>query len=280
VVSPGRIEPALKQTFRRNYGRIVMLRAAGLAVTLACLCVWTRTAEAKEKKAAERKGTSGPPSPISVQSRPPCRIIYLGFVGALEPGGNKNSGVVQIRKTLQRRDFSDVCAKSLSPYVWTTGRDWLLKHFPSHAGVLTPTELEVAPKVILVGHSMGGWAMMSVARELRDRDIPVELTIQMDSVGITDITVPRNVKSAAIFHAHDVLAFMTTKHLRREDPNHTQVVADIIVDGAGHQSITRDPRIRELVMKMVQSLRAAFQAKTAPDMPHAPMMEAAGFDQP
>jgi hypothetical protein len=271
--------PALNQTYPRNYGQTVMLRAAGLAVTLVCFCVWARTAEAKEKKVAARRGASGAASPPSAQSSPPCRIIFLGFVGALEPGDNKYSGVVQIRKTLQGADFSDVCARSLSPYVWTQGRDWLMKHFPSHAGLLTSAELEVAPKVILVGHSMGGWAMMSVARELRDRDIPVELTIQMDSVGITDITVPRNVKSAAIFHARDVLMFMTTKHVRREDPNYTQVVADITVDGAGHQSITRDPRIRELVMKQVLSLRMAFAAKTV-DVPHAPMTDASSFDQP
>jgi hypothetical protein len=184
-----------------------------------------------------------------------CRILYLGFVGALEPAGNKNSGVVQIRKTLQGKEYSDVCANSFSPYTWTDGRDWLLKHFPTHSGPLSPAELEQSPKVILVGHSMGGWAMMSVARELRSRDIPVELTIQMDSVGITDYTIPRNVKCAAIFHANDVLMFMTTKHVRLEDPQHTKMLEDVLVAGANHQSITRDPRIRDLVMKTVQDLR-------------------------
>lgn len=111
--------------------------------------------------------------------------------------------------------------------------------------------------------------MMSVARELRDRDIPVELAIQMDSVGITDITIPRNVKSAAIFHTRDVLMFMTTKHLWREDPNHPQVVADMTVDRAGHQSITRDPRIRELVIKKVQNLRQALAEKSVTIVPPA-----------
>ncbi len=184
-----------------------------------------------------------------------CGIIYLGFVGALEPANNKNSGVVQIRKTLQGRAYPDVCANSFSPYAWTEGRAWLLKHFPSHSGQLTAAELQHLPKVILVGHSMGGWAMLSVARELRSRDIPVELTIQVDSVGITDYTVPKNVKSAAIFHANDVLMFMTTKRVRREDPAYTKLVANVTVAGAGHESITRDPRIRRLVMDTVENLR-------------------------
>lgn len=265
----------MSQTDRRSHRHSLKQRAAFLAVSLA-LCGWLHANEKSEKALASR-GPAGVPDATRADAS--CQIIYLGFVGALEPGSNKYSGVVQIRKTLQGRDFSDICAKSFSPYVWTKGRDWLMKHFPSHPGVLTPAELDAAPKVILVGHSMGGWAMMSVARELRDRDIPVELTIQMDSVGITDITVPRNVKSAAIFHARDMLMFMTTKHVRREDPNYTEVVADITVDGAGHQSITRDPRIRELVLKTVESLRVALAAKTAPAVPYATGNDARRVDQ-
>jgi hypothetical protein len=192
----------------------------------------------------------------------PCRILYLGFVGALESPNDKDSGIVQIRQTLQDKEYPDVCAESFSPYAWIEGRDWLLKYFPAHDGVLAAQGLEGAPRVILVGHSMGGWAMLAVARELRSRDIPVELTIQVDSVGITDHTIPRNVKSAAIFHANDALMFMTTKHLRREDPQHTKVVADTLVPGAGHISVTRDPRIRQLVMKTVQNLRSTFAAQS------------------
>jgi hypothetical protein len=67
-----------------------------------------------------------------------CKIIYLGFVGALEPPYNKYSGVVQIRDVLRGAGFGDVCASSYSPYVWTMGRDWLLKYFPTHEGALTP----------------------------------------------------------------------------------------------------------------------------------------------
>lgn len=209
-----------------------------------------------------------------------CRIIYLGIVGALEPANNKHSGIVQIRETLEGKQFSDVCAKSVSPYVWTEGRDWLMQHFPPHPGALTPQELQHSPKVILVGHSMGGWAIMSVARDLRDRDIPVELTVQVDSVGLTDYTIPRNVKSAAIFHANDVLMFMTTKHVRLEDPAHTKIVADVKVAGANHQSITRDPRIREMVMNMVASLRtAALAAKSTPEMLQPAEHRSVGLDQ-
>lgn len=250
----------MKKTQRVSFFYRLLVRTAWTAALLVhfqifCSAQAQTALKVAPIEAVDNGGASGPATH--------CRIIYLGFVGALEPANNKHSGVVQIRKTLQGKEYSDVCANSFSPYVWTDGRDWLLKHFPAHAGPLSAAELEQSPKVILVGHSMGGWAMMSVARELRSRDIPVELTVQVDSVGITDYTIPRNVKSAAIFHANDALMFLTTKHLRREDPEHTKMLENITVAGAGHQSITRDPRIRELVIKTVQDLRVALASNAS-----------------
>lgn len=236
--------------------------AAMICVGFAGL-VWTRAAHGESALTASASGnkSSSAKTSAAIQRDKTCRIIYLGFVGALEPAHNKRSGVVQIATSLQGDEFPDVCAKSFSPYVWGEGLEWLLSHFPSHAGELRAGESSRAPKVVLVGHSMGGWAMMSVARKLSSRGIPVELTIQIDSVGFTDTTVPQNVKCAAIFHARDVLTPLTTKRLRVEDSSRTRLLPDVTVDGAGHESITRDPRIRALVMQTIESLRASLGAE-------------------
>ena len=188
----------------------------------------------------------------------------------MEPSDHKTSGIVQIRDTLRGPTYPDVCAKSFLPYNPSAGLDWVLSHFPSHAGPLTADELQHRPRIILVGHSTGGWAMLNVARDLRDKDIPVELTIQVDSVGIDDVTVPNNVKEGAIFHAHDALMFMTTKRLKVQDASKTKIVADILVKGAGHLSITRDPRIQALVLKTIERLRSGVSA----DKPPAPVVPA------
>lgn len=185
-----------------------------------------------------------------------CKIVYLGVVGALETANNSRSGVVQIREMLNQPAHGDVCAKTFSPYSWRSGLHYVLKHFPSHSGVLTQNELDHAPKIILVGHSMGGWAVILMARNLKSKGIPVELSIQVDSVGITDKTVPSNVKTAAIFHARDILVFITTKEIRAEEPRKTRLAANVLVRHAGHESVTRDPGIREMVMNTVESLRA------------------------
>ncbi len=211
---------------------------------------------------------SGSEAPADLHSG--CKIIYAGFVGAMETSSHKHSGVVQIRDTLRGADFTDVCANSFIPVSWTSGRDWILTHFPSHPGPLTPAELENSPKVIMVGHSTGGWAMLSVARELRDKHIPVELTVQIDSVGFTDYTIPDNVKTSAIFYAWDALFFVNTKHVRLQDPDHTKLIAKVVVKDASHLSITRDPRIRELVMDAVSNLRTENAQLSRPVIATAP----------
>ena len=206
------------------------------------------------------KETDAPKTSGAVSGASSCTIIYAGFVGAMETSEHKSSGIVQIRDTLRGPTYPDVCAKSFLPYNPSAGYEWILSHFPSHPGALSDGELKRGPHIILVGHSTGGWAMLSVARDLRGKDIPVELTIQVDSVGIDDVTVPSNVKEGAIFHANDALMFMTTKRLKLEDSSKTKIVANILVKGAGHLSITRDPRIRALVVKTVERLRAGGSA--------------------
>jgi pimeloyl-ACP methyl ester carboxylesterase len=185
-----------------------------------------------------------------------CKILYLGIVGGLETPNNRRSGIVQIRDMLQGPAYTDVCARTFSPYDWMAGRSWILRHFGQHPGPMTEVELDQGPKVVLVGHSLGGWAVLSVARSLERQAIPVELAVQVDSVGLTDHTVPRNVREAAIFHARDILIFLTTKTIKAEDPSRTKLVENIRVTGVGHESITRDVRIRELVLRTVNSLRA------------------------
>jgi len=184
-----------------------------------------------------------------------CKILYAGFVGAMESSNRKGSGVVQIRDVLRGSAYPDVCSESFIPLSWESCRNWILRQFPAHSGPFTQAEIDEAPRIILLGHSTGGWAMLKVARDLRDKGIPVELTVQLDSVGITDYTVPRNVKRSAIFHARDFLMLLTTKNIRMEDPQQTKLVANIVVKNASHLSITCDPRVKNLVLSTVVGIR-------------------------
>ena len=183
----------------------------------------------------------------------PCKILYAGFVGAMETSNRQGSGVVQLRDTLSGPGYADVCAESFRAFSWESCRDWILSRLPGNSGSVAEGGSKDTPRIILVGHSAGGWAMLKVARDLRDKGIPIELVVLLDGVGITD-PVPRNVKAIAVFHARGILMFLTTKNIRIENPQNTTVIANLVVKGASHLSITRDPQVRDVVLSTVDAL--------------------------
>jgi hypothetical protein len=253
------------RVIRRGF---LILSRFWIAVTLSLLASTLHPAAGYSQPASNALFRSPPKTQPDGDRSATCKIVYVGIVGGTETSNNRRSGVVQIRDILREPAYPNVCAKSVSPYAWRSGFRWILMHFPSHSGRLTSIELEGAPKVILVGHSLGGWGVLSVARNLNRKGISVELCVQIDSVGITDHTVPRNVKAAAIFHANDALFLLTTKTIKLEDPGQSKLVESVLVNGAGHWSVTRDPRIYDLVLCTVQSLDASSgQRSDCPSQP-------------
>ena len=198
-------------------------------------------------------GTSAETKPTTERVRS-CKILYAGFVGVMETSNRQGSGVVQLRDTLSGPGYADVCAESFRAYSWESCRDWILSRLPGNSGPVTEAGSKDTPRIILVGHSAGGWSMLKVARDLRDKGIPIELAVLLDSVAITDPTVPSNVKAIAVFHARGVLMFLTSKNIRIENPQNTTVIANLVVKGASHLSITRDPQVRDVVLSTVDAL--------------------------
>ena len=93
------------------------------------------------------------------------------------PSNNSHSDAVQIRNILRGPILHDACANS-SRHIRGGGFHWVLSYFPSHSGCPTRDGLEGVPKVILVGHCVGGWAILCVARNLNRKRIPIELCVQ------------------------------------------------------------------------------------------------------
>jgi pimeloyl-ACP methyl ester carboxylesterase len=85
-------------------------------------------------------------------------------------------------------------------------------------------------RVILYGQSMGGAAVQKAARELGALGVPVRLTVQIDSVGVGDANVPRNVLRAANLYQSNGLLIRGEKELRPEDPARTEILGNFRYD--------------------------------------------------
>lgn len=181
----------------------------------------------------------------------------VGYVGGLDTPGNPGSGIVQIRDRLHGLNHADLCVRIFSAYTWWHGYRWVLSKFVvGEEGKVSPAELSHGPKVVIYGHSFGGWASLSLARRLQENDIPVELTVQIDSVGLTDKTVPPNVKESANYYRRAILPPYGKTKIHAGDPDKTQILPSIRVH-ANHIAVARASGISDLVIEKVQELYEA-----------------------
>jgi hypothetical protein len=136
-------------------------------------------------------------------------------------------------------------------------------------------DLEEASRahVVVYGQSLGGWATLVFARLLGTRAVPVQLTLQIDSVGWGDAVVPSNVRWAANLYQNDGAVIAGQHPIRPADPARTTIVgewefdydrppgSEIRIDGlpwhktlfrADHARMDRDPRVWSAAARLVR----------------------------
>jgi hypothetical protein len=191
------------------------------------------------------------------KSSSPCKVIVLGYVGGLDTPGNPLSGIVRIRNRLRSLNDTGLCVETFSAYTWLDGYHWLTKRLRD-AGVTRPAVTGGdAPKIIIYGHSLGGWATLAAARRLAARKIPVELTVQIDSVGFTDTTVPANVKEAANYYRWAIVPPYGRNKIQAQDPDATQILGNFELRRANHYGVAATPAISDLIVAKAQALYTA-----------------------
>jgi len=129
------------------------------------------------------------------------------------------------------------------------------------------------PRVILFGHSWGASAVVYTARELERDDIPVALTVQVDSIrkhGEDDSVIPANVSEAVNFYQSKGILHGRSK-ISAADPTHTTIVGNFRINYEkqpaechtypwydrllfkGHTAIECDPRVWSQVEKLIEA---------------------------
>jgi pimeloyl-ACP methyl ester carboxylesterase len=142
----------------------------------------------------------------------PGSVIVIGFLGGFEPWNDAHRGVRKVALDLRARQMPRVYAETIE----NRRRDLAVKLIKrAHArGV----------RVILYGQSWGGAAVLHVARKLKKMGLDVELTVQVDSVGIRDTLIPANVHAAANLFQHDPLTVDGQREIHAEDPARTRII--------------------------------------------------------
>jgi pimeloyl-ACP methyl ester carboxylesterase len=182
------------------------------------------------------------------------KIMVIGFVGGLNHSDDANQGVVQINNRLRSMNCAELQVHTLRHFHWRRAyRDIVQASDADHNGRVTDAERQQIPKLILVGHSLGGWAVIKLAKRLEKAHIPVELTVQIDTVGLGDAVVPDNVKSAMNFYQRSQWPIRGENRIRAEDENATRILGNVLIQNVRHEALARQAQISDFITATVRA---------------------------
>jgi hypothetical protein len=210
-------------------------------------------------------------APESSAPEPPA--IVIGFVGGFVKHDDMVHSEVQLAAELRAAYPSDVYVEVFENYRREKAYRRILRLLDTdHDGTLTAEEKQQA-QIIIYGHSWGASETLALARELEKQEIPVLLTVQIDSVskfGRNDRLVPANVGEAVNFYQHRGL-IRTQARIQAVDPRRTKVIGNILFDYKGqrikcdgypwwdrylakaHTQIECDPKVWSQVDSLIRS---------------------------
>ena len=201
--------------------------------------------------------------------------LILGFMGGRDSWDDARPGVGRLAKKLREMGLPGVHVATIENTKRGMALELVRKAFDRNRdGGLDSPERESA-RLILYGQSFGGAAVVKFSRELKRLDIPVMLTVQVDSVGRNDEVIPSNVAAAANLFQHDGFFVHGRAPIRAEDPRKTEIIGnfqfsyrDRAIDLSGvpwykkafrvaHTRMDRDPavwsKVEELILSALRS---------------------------
>ena len=201
------------------------------------------------------------------------RVIVIGFVGGFARPDDQGHPEVQFAEYLRDHYRPDVHAEVFGNHEGKKALHEVLRLLDSDGnGDPSPTEREHA-KIILYGHSWGATETVVFARELAKQGIPVQLTIQMDSIGKPgrdDSRIPSNVANAINFYqSRGPLQGLT--EIVAANPAETTIIGNLHMTYEGHRincanypwyartlnkphhEIENDPRVWDLAATLIDS---------------------------
>jgi len=168
---------------------------------------------------------------VSNPSDAPKNIV-IGFVGGFVRHNNSHHGPVKIAQHIRSTAPPGTYIQVFENRRRKLAKETIVRLLDAdHDGVLSPQEKDRA-RIILFGQSWGAAAAVSLARDLKREGIPVQLTVQVDSVAKlwqNDSVIPDNVSEAINFYQTEGII-----HGRRRiiaaDPTKTEILGNYLVD--------------------------------------------------
>lgn len=204
-----------------------------------------------------------PPDPSSP------RPIVLGFLGAWERWDDTHRGVRKLALDLRQSNPS-LYVETLSNHRRGTALKLIRRALDRNGDGSIDASEAAAARIVLYGQSLGGRAVVKLARHLEKLQIPVLLTVQVDSVGLTDSVIPGNVRSAANVYQRGLFTIWGEGSIRAADPGRTRILENALYLpfdptapepetwarrrlGGGHARMEADPAVWAHVGQLIRN---------------------------
>lgn len=186
----------------------------------------------------------------------PGETLILGIVGGWERWDNPARCIRRTAIVLKRKKLPGVHVETVENHKLALGHELVRKAFDfDEDGALSPAEAAQA-SVILFGQSLGGRAVLYLARTLNEWGVPVRLAFVIDGYGRDDYTVPPNVAAAANTYQRDHILLKGARQLHPEDPKRTRILLNrqVTYRGRARTIDTSDDLLRHRVFMGAHSL--------------------------
>jgi len=177
-------------------------------------------------------------------------ILVLGFMGGREPWNNHKRGVRKLALKLLSLNLPYLHVETVENKKRKLAIELIRNAFDRNLDGHLDQQECASVRLILFGHSFGGAAVVKLARQLKKMNIPVSLSVQVDSIGRGDKTIPSNVRSAANLFQRNGMIIRGEKQIEPEDPNRTAIIGNY----------RYDYRDKKIDVKDASWLKRAFQA--------------------
>jgi hypothetical protein len=205
------------------------------------------------------------------------QILILGFMGGREPWNNEDRNVRKLALKLRSLNDPEILVETVENKKRALAIELIRNAFDRNRDGTLEERESAATRLIIFGQSFGGAAVVKLARQLKEMDIPIALTVQVDSVGRGDQIIPSNVTRAANLYQRNGWFIRGEPEIKAENPASTTIVGNFKYDYShrridlsrvpfmkkafrvAHTKMEYDPdvwaKVEELIMDSINKLR-------------------------
>ena len=172
--------------------------------------------------------TSAEPSAVVASGQTTSPVMVIGFLGGFVRHDEPKHPEIQLVRDLRQEYPKSVYFGLFENRKVSEAYKTILSRLGANEGRTLPEDAKHQARILLFGHSWGASAVVALSRKLERAGIPVQLTVQVDSVAKpfhNDRVIPPNVLQAANFYQTHGLIHGRSK-IAPADPSRTTVLGN------------------------------------------------------